>query len=69
MARALFDNTRLDRSLLVKEPLSSQGIDSAYWLAQTPEQRLIHLEYLRQHNFDYDPDTSRFRISAILNHG
>jgi hypothetical protein len=55
----LFDTLRVDRTTLTKAPLTAQGNDSAYWCTQTPRQRLAALEYLRQLNYRYDPDTAR----------
>ena len=59
MPRMLFDRARINRSILVRTPLKDQGRDNAYWLAQSPRKRLEALEFLRQLNYDYDPDTAR----------
>jgi hypothetical protein len=59
MPRSLFNKARVDRTVLVKEPLAAQGGDPNFWWAQTPRKRLEALELLRQLNFDYDPDTAR----------
>ena len=55
----LFETLRVDRTTLTKAPLAAQGNDSAYWCAQTPRRRLAALEWLRQLNYRYDPDTAR----------
>ena len=57
--RTLFEQTRVDRSVLSKSPLARQGHDREHWLAQSPRKRLEALELLRQLNYDYDPDTAR----------
>lgn len=59
MARTLFNEVRVDRTMLVREPVSAQGQDVSYWWTQTPRKRLEALELLRQLNYDYDPDTAR----------
>ena len=59
MPRTLFNETRVDRTTLTREPLSEQGQDREYWWRQSPRKRLEALELLRQLNFDYDPDTAR----------
>ena len=59
MARTLYDNARVDRDVLVREPMSEQGRDAGYWWKETPRKRLEALELLRQLNYDYDPDIAR----------
>ncbi|MDR1283707.1 MAG: hypothetical protein LBK99_23245 [Opitutaceae bacterium] len=53
-------DVRLDRSILVKEPLAAQGNDAAWWRARPPLERLEAPECMRRLNYrNYDSDTSR----------
>ena len=44
---------RIDRSALTVTSLEDSQEDKAYWLAQTPQERLRHLEMLRRINYGH----------------
>ncbi len=44
---------RINRAALTVTPLEDSQEDKAYWLAQTPQERLRHLEILRRINYGH----------------
>ena len=59
------DAESLDRSAFSVTTLSDQSDDRAYWQSQSPEQRLVAVEQLRQLNYDYDPAERLQRVLEV----
>ena len=58
---SLMDKYRLDRTRFSVGLLGKPSDEKAFWLSQTPAERLRALEYLRQVTYGYDPDTTRLQ--------
>lgn len=53
---------KMDKTAFSVEPLSeADEQDKAYWLSQTPHDRLRALELTRQAMYGYDPATTRIK--------
>ncbi|MDA1049925.1 MAG: hypothetical protein O3C40_05530 [Planctomycetota bacterium] len=65
----LLSTMRMDRSLYRVRSLDEEGDDREYWHSQTPEQRLLAAELMRQIVYGYDPATERlqrvFRVVSL----
>ncbi len=69
MARRLFNNTKLVRTITIARSFAEAGeADRRAWLAWSPRRRLAAVELWRQMNHaDYDPDTARLpRVFEIV---
>ena len=55
------DEYRLDRTKFSVGLLGKPSDEKAFWLSQTPADRLRFLEYLRQVVYGYNPDTTRLQ--------
>jgi hypothetical protein len=58
---SIIDEYRLDRTKFSVGSLDEPSDEKAFWLSQTPAERLRALEYLRQVAYGYDPDTTRLQ--------
>jgi hypothetical protein len=66
----LLSTMRMDRRLTGVRSLDEEGDDRAYWHSQTPEQRLLAAELMRQIVYGYDPATERLqRVFRIVELG
>ncbi|MCA9981960.1 MAG: hypothetical protein KDD89_14050, partial [Anaerolineales bacterium] len=63
-----FETTpRLDKTMLQVTTLTDEDEERLYWQQQTPMQRLMALEQMRQIIYGYDPATTRLqRVFAII---
>jgi len=58
---------QLNRSVLSITNLTDINDEKIYWLQTTPKERLLALEMMRQINYGYDANTTRFqRIFEIV---
>lgn len=53
----------LDKTVVSISSLSDESDDKAYWLSKTPEERLQHIELLRQINYG---SKARARLQRVL---
>jgi hypothetical protein len=62
MANSL-QNVRLDKTkfAVFSSFEEADAADRAYWHSQTPEERLLALELMRQSAYGYDPATARLQ--------
>ena len=63
------DQLRVDRSILTECSFREASLaGKAYWLSRSPDERLEHVELLRQLNYQgYDPATARLqRILSVI---
>ena len=56
-----FDNPRLDKTAFSVVGLYDEPDDKEFWLSKTPLERWQMMEFLRQMNYGYDPDTTRLQ--------
>ncbi len=54
---------KLDKTVVSIGSLSDESDDKAYWLSKTPEERLQHIELLRQINYG---SKTRARLQRVL---
>jgi hypothetical protein len=60
-------NFRLDKTALSTGSHDDRAFGWEYWLSKSPEERFAALEFMRQINYDYDPDTERIpRILEVV---
>ena len=57
---------RVDRSTLSVTPLDDSQDEKAYWLAQTPQERLLHLEMLRRINYGHRATARLQRFFVVV---
>jgi hypothetical protein len=58
---------RLDKAAFSLRAFDEPDATWEYWCARTPEERLEHMEFLRQLNYDYDPIADRLpRVVELL---
>lgn len=58
---------RLDKTAFAVAALDDESDDKEYWFSQTPHERLLAVEYLRQVTYGYDPTTARLqRVFEIV---
>lgn len=55
--------TTLDRNVLSIASLDDESDEKAYWLTRTPQERIHHMEYLRQLNYG---DRARGPMQRVL---
>ncbi|MBI1784598.1 hypothetical protein HYR69_05585 [Candidatus Sumerlaeota bacterium] len=60
MERAI-DSVRVDRSTISHVKLTDPPDDLQYWLTRPMAEHLSQIEFLRQMNYGYDPDTARLQ--------
>ena len=66
----LFSTIRMDRRLTGVRSLDEEGDDRKFWHSQTPEQRLLAAELMRQIVYGYDPATDRLqRVLRVVELG
>ena len=66
----LFATMRMDRRLTGVRSLDEECDDRAFWHSQTPEQRLLAAELMRQIVYGYNPATDRLqRVFRIVELG
>ncbi len=66
----LFSTVRMDRRLTGVRSLEEEGDDRKFWHSQTPEQRLLAAELMRQIVYGYDPSTDRLqRVLRVVELG
>ncbi len=62
-----FNGYRLDRSALSVVDMDRANHEHLYWHAQTPDERLRALEFLRYYAYGYDPFADRIpRVLEVL---
>ncbi|MBK6795990.1 MAG: hypothetical protein IPG76_04115 [Acidobacteria bacterium] len=54
---------KLDKRAFTTVPLFDESADKAYWLSQSPQDRISHIEILRQVNYG---DRATSRLQRIL---
>ena len=52
---------QMDKTKLLITALDDEADERAYWLNQSPQQRLLALEQMRQIIYGYDPSTTRLQ--------
>jgi hypothetical protein len=57
---------RVNRSVLTVSAIDDDSDDKKYWLARTPQERLQHLEFLRQINYGHLATARLQRILEIV---
>ena len=50
---------RLDKTAFSVGSLHDEPDERAFWWSKTPQERWSAMEFLRQLNYGYDPDTAR----------
>ncbi len=62
-----FESTyQMDRTTFDISTLDTPSDEKAYWLQQTPSERLRALEFMRQVMYGYDPASTRLqRVFAV----
>ena len=55
------DEARVDRSTFEIRALEDESPDRRYWLAKSPQERMVALELMRRIIYGYDPATTRLQ--------
>ena len=56
----------VDRTILTVTTLDTESDEKAYWLAQTPQQRLQHVERLRRINYGHLATARLQRVLEVV---
>jgi hypothetical protein len=63
----LVSQVRLDKTKFSVGSLHDDPDERAFWWSKTPHERLAAMEFLRQLNYGYDPDTARLeRVFEVV---
>jgi hypothetical protein len=57
------DFPKMDKTVITVSSLFDESDEKAYWLSRTPQERLQHVEFLRQMNYGY---TTAERLQRVL---
>ena len=66
--RTPLESLRMDKTVVSVVSLhEADALDKAYWAAQSPRDRLIALEFMRQVMYGYDPISDRVeRVFEVI---
>jgi hypothetical protein len=66
--RSPLESIRMDKTVVSVVSLhEADALDKAYWAAQSPRDRLIALEFMRQVMYGYDPISDRVeRVFEVI---
>ncbi|MCA9142951.1 MAG: hypothetical protein H6821_06410 [Planctomycetaceae bacterium] len=66
----IFSEPHLERRFTAVRSLQEEGDDREFWRSQTPEQRFLAAEQMRQIAYGYDPTSDRLqRVLRVVELG